>query len=325
MTKSPEQKLVERLAALIGGPGSGEGAVRDACAAALRALADERDALQKNIKNYVEAARREHDRHVAEIAKLEAECDALRKERDAARESEEALEAKLKALAPHTCGCSYDKPDDLCLHHSPQLAAALAQVAELREALEKANHIYNEWMLDDHYEAITPLRAMVEVISAALANAPEEPFDEWTEEETLKILKKLVSPAAESEGNARIEPSEEPETIQCEKCKARSIAPTPPRCWRDGCPRQLPPTASMLAAAAAVTEPSERESGDWLKKFTEATIKSARAAGFNAARECVINALRSRIYPDDPTKILDNSAHSVCDDLLKTIRALKDE
>jgi hypothetical protein len=41
-----------------------------------------------------------------------------------------------------------------------------------------------------------------------------------------------------AEGKA--EPEPEPETIQCEKCKIRSLAPTPPRCWLDDCPRKLP-------------------------------------------------------------------------------------
>lgn len=36
----------------------------------------------------------------------------------------EAMNAKLKALAPHgTCGCSLDSPDDVCLHHSPKVAS----------------------------------------------------------------------------------------------------------------------------------------------------------------------------------------------------------
>lgn len=39
-----------------------------------------------------------------------------------------ALETKVEALAPHgTCGCSYDDPDDLCMHHSPQMVKALAE------------------------------------------------------------------------------------------------------------------------------------------------------------------------------------------------------
>lgn len=44
-----------------------------------------------------------------------------------------AHEAKIKALSAHaTCGCSYDKPDDVCIHHSPQLAEAKAMLAALR-------------------------------------------------------------------------------------------------------------------------------------------------------------------------------------------------
>ena len=57
----------------------------------------------------------------------------------------EALEAEAEALAqkcsalavahgPLTCGCSYDRPDDICAAHSPQLMAARARL----EALEQA-------------------------------------------------------------------------------------------------------------------------------------------------------------------------------------------
>jgi hypothetical protein len=49
----------------------------------------------------------------------------------------EALDAKIKALALHgTCGCSYDAPDDVCLHHSPKLVAAAARIAALETLLQ---------------------------------------------------------------------------------------------------------------------------------------------------------------------------------------------
>jgi len=61
-----------------------------------------------------------------------------------------AMEQKLDALAPHTCACSIDTPDDMCLHHSPKLAAMtaerdalaakLAQVEQKRqESIARAN------------------------------------------------------------------------------------------------------------------------------------------------------------------------------------------
>lgn len=40
----------------------------------------------------------------------------------------EALDAKVQSLSAHqTCGCSYDTPDDMCMHHSPKLTAAIAE------------------------------------------------------------------------------------------------------------------------------------------------------------------------------------------------------
>lgn len=48
-----------------------------------------------------------------------------------------ALKAKVGALSPHgTCGCSYDKPDDLCMHHSPQLITQAAQIGNLLDLFE---------------------------------------------------------------------------------------------------------------------------------------------------------------------------------------------
>lgn len=57
----------------------------------------------------------------AHIAKIEAD-------RDAAEAQNEALHAKLAALAPHgSCACSYDTPGDVCSHHSPQVATLTAE------------------------------------------------------------------------------------------------------------------------------------------------------------------------------------------------------
>lgn len=65
----------------------------------------------------------------------------LRADRDTAADLQiEALQSKLDALAPHgSCACSYDTPDDVCEHHSPKLAAALAR-AEKAEAERDAAH-----------------------------------------------------------------------------------------------------------------------------------------------------------------------------------------
>ncbi len=70
-----------------------------------------------------------------------AERDAARADLKAAEDSNDALNEKLHALAPHgSCACSYDKPGDVCLHHSPALATANAELAQLRakEAERKA-------------------------------------------------------------------------------------------------------------------------------------------------------------------------------------------
>lgn len=59
----------------------------------------------------------------------------LEAERDEANVSCEALAAKVRSLSAHeSCGCSVDRPDDLCMHHSPQLTAAQARIAELEAA-----------------------------------------------------------------------------------------------------------------------------------------------------------------------------------------------
>jgi len=38
--------------------------------------------------------------------------------------------------SPNTCACSYDKPDAVCMVHSPQVTALRRQLAEAREVVE---------------------------------------------------------------------------------------------------------------------------------------------------------------------------------------------
>jgi hypothetical protein len=65
-----------------------------------------------------------------EILALREKCERLEAEND-------ALDQKVTSLSPHgSCGCSYDRPGDLCMHHSPQLSNALTMVKMLREALK---------------------------------------------------------------------------------------------------------------------------------------------------------------------------------------------
>jgi hypothetical protein len=48
----------------------------------------------------------------------------------------EELQQKFEGC-PHTsCGCSYDRPGDVCAIHSPKIAAQKAEIERLREALE---------------------------------------------------------------------------------------------------------------------------------------------------------------------------------------------
>lgn len=58
------------------------------------------------------------------------------KDAAACEASNDALCEKIKTLsAHHTCGCSYDTPEDVCMHHSPALVKAEARA----EALAKEN------------------------------------------------------------------------------------------------------------------------------------------------------------------------------------------
>ena len=44
-----------------------------------------------------------------------------------------ALERKVASLAPHeTCACSYDRPEDMCLHHAPEIIRLREVVATLQ-------------------------------------------------------------------------------------------------------------------------------------------------------------------------------------------------
>lgn len=83
------------------------------------------------------------------IDQLAKENERLTKEQDEANLSEEAKSKKLDALIyslqpqPDTdgypsCGCSYDTPADVCLHHSPQLVAANQRIAAMQKAIVEA-------------------------------------------------------------------------------------------------------------------------------------------------------------------------------------------
>ncbi len=85
----------------------------------------------------------EHVDDVARLARvhaliptLTAQAAALvaaERDRDELQAQVNGLSAKCASLAPHgECACSYDTPDDLCLHHSPKLTAAESEVATLK-------------------------------------------------------------------------------------------------------------------------------------------------------------------------------------------------
>jgi hypothetical protein len=58
-----------------------------------------------------------------------------------AEKSAEAMSEKVKSLAPHgSCACSYDKPGDVCMHHSPQLVKAEQRLARVRRFIEEREH-----------------------------------------------------------------------------------------------------------------------------------------------------------------------------------------
>jgi hypothetical protein len=86
----------------------------------------------------------------------------------------EALDAKLSGIA--TCACSYDAPDEVCMHHSPQLLAAQASHKAAREnfltmqgaaakLLEDAND-YKATMLTNYERALTAERLLAEAREA---------------------------------------------------------------------------------------------------------------------------------------------------------------
>lgn len=88
------------------------------------------------------AAEAERDAALAALQQVTAERDEARADLKAAEDTIDALNVKLRALAPHgSCACSYDRPGDVCEHHSPFLATATSELARLRaegEAKDRA-------------------------------------------------------------------------------------------------------------------------------------------------------------------------------------------
>lgn len=88
------------------------------------------------------------------ITKLVGERDAAVKELKESDDASDAMDLKLKSLAPHgTCGCSYDHPNDVCLHHSPKLSQAIADNVRLAAELERHKQaVKAKWALVDNLD-----------------------------------------------------------------------------------------------------------------------------------------------------------------------------
>lgn len=104
---------------------------------------DELDALLLEAKAETERLRADCAREANLANHMAQDCfeqqkraEAAEKDRDSLQEHVYALMDKIDALSAHeTCGCSWDKPNDLCMHHSPRLAAAEKRCEELKAAL----------------------------------------------------------------------------------------------------------------------------------------------------------------------------------------------
>jgi hypothetical protein len=124
---------------------------------------------------------------LAEALSRDATRELLLKEAQAnCDESDELLDAqkaKLDALAPHgTCACSVDKPGDLCMHHSPQLVAANAEIARLTERNHKLSIDYIVALGEKSaaLNEVARLKAENEVLRKLAADQREREFDDDT-------------------------------------------------------------------------------------------------------------------------------------------------
>lgn len=93
--------------------------------AALEAqLDEEKERADSNFQAYERIKMNFSDKH-NEAKALERSCTAM--------------DLKIRSLSVHeTCGCSYDQPGDVCLHHSPKLVDVEAERCELRDACKAA-------------------------------------------------------------------------------------------------------------------------------------------------------------------------------------------
>jgi septal ring factor EnvC (AmiA/AmiB activator) len=99
---------------------------------ALKARAKAAEARVKHLEDVLKARDLEEDDWSEEAEVQEARIAEL-------EASEEALQQKLDTLLAggETCGCSYDRPGDYCMHHSPALMQARARIADLEARLAR--------------------------------------------------------------------------------------------------------------------------------------------------------------------------------------------
>ena len=124
----------------------------------LAAAEAERDAAQADLRERVLRA----GGYAIQLAEAEAHI--------------KALHAKLDALAPHgSCGCSYDTPGQVCLHHSPQLVAALARAVKAEADLKTLNET---WVaaLSGLVERAATAEAERDALRLAIAGQPMDPI-----------------------------------------------------------------------------------------------------------------------------------------------------
>ena len=86
--------------------------------------------IKEHLKSYdtlntkYRAAERELEQLRAQVRELEAQAIE-------AEQANEAMFAKVQSLSAHqTCACSYDTADDVCMHHSPKLKAAIERAEQ---------------------------------------------------------------------------------------------------------------------------------------------------------------------------------------------------
>lgn len=104
----------------------------------------------------------------------------LRNDYDEVCKSEEALDAKVKALSPHgTCACSFDTPTDKCMHHSPQIMTLTAQLSETVTRVHTLEQRERLWEIEQ--ETLTAQLEALKQRNAKLREACEAAYSKLTD------------------------------------------------------------------------------------------------------------------------------------------------